>query len=95
VSPVPEFLPTTPGTQVSIGTDRVMTFIEPDTARQGVIGQGRVDLLERISQLWRGDWSGREFDGKDGHGWIQGALYGDADTLRKLDKELAGVEAAA
>jgi hypothetical protein len=61
--------------------------------RQGVIvGQGRVDLLERIAQLWRGDWSGHVFDGKDGADWINTALHGDADALRKLNDDLAEVE---
>jgi hypothetical protein len=63
-----------------------------DDVRQGVIGQGRVDLLTRIGKLWRGDWSGREFDGRDGAGWINTALYGSADDLRALHHELAEME---
>ena len=94
-----EFLPTTPGNRVTFGAEG-LTFTEPNGTshaepyRDVIIGQGRLDALNRISELWRGDWSAREFDGKDGHRWIQTALTGNAEALRALDAELAQVEAS-
>lgn len=48
----------------------------------------RVALLERIGELWRGDWTGHAFDGRDGQGWINTALHGDEADLKKLDTDL-------
>jgi hypothetical protein len=64
-----------------------------DDVRQGVVGQARVDLIERVGKLWRGDWSGHSFDGRDGQGWIHTALHGNADALRALNAELHKLEA--
>lgn len=52
----------------------------------------RGELLRRIAELWRGDWSAMTFDGKDGSGWILTALDGDEDELQKLAQELTEVE---
>lgn len=45
----------------------------------------RRKLLLRIGDLWRGDWSGSNFDGRDGKKWLY-AIAGDDET------ELARVE---
>jgi hypothetical protein len=71
-------------------TAQVAPVHDPD---QGVVvGIGRVDCLKRIGALWRGDWSGHRFDGRDCQRWIETALYGSADDLRVLDEELHGLE---
>lgn len=54
--------------------------------------EARVKLLERIATLWRGDWSGHSFDGRDGHHWIMTALHGDAFQLAELDTDLTSQE---
>jgi len=57
-----------------------------------VIDPIREDLLMRVGDLWRGDWSGHSFDGRDGAGWIDRALHGDAEDLRSLSDELKRLE---
>ena len=54
----------------------------------------RNELLMRIAGLWRGDWSGHVFDGKDGANWIEAAVHGDADDLLQLQIDLARTERA-
>ena len=64
-----------------------MSELEP-----GTVPLSRAELLERIGQLWRGDWSGHVFDGKDGQDWINRALYGNGEDLDALARELDRVE---
>lgn len=52
----------------------------------------RSALIERIGTLWRGDWSGHRFDGRDGERWLTTAVYGDEAGLAELEAELARVE---
>lgn len=52
----------------------------------------RAQLLIRVAELWRGDWSGRVFDGRDGERWIMTALSGDEAALTKLAEELTKIE---
>lgn len=54
----------------------------------------RDSLLRRIAALWRGDWSGDMFDGRDGKRWIETALDGNTEALAKLDRELTEREQA-
>lgn len=54
----------------------------------------RGELLRRIAELWRGDWSAMNFDGRDGNRWILCALDGDEDALAKLAQELTEYEQA-
>lgn len=49
----------------------------------------REALLMEIACAWRSDWSGRSFDGDDGHRWIDTALHGSMADLDQLAKELA------
>jgi len=51
----------------------------------------RAALIREIAQLWRGDWSGHAFDGKDGCDWLTTALDGDADELAALAADLKKV----
>lgn len=52
----------------------------------------RANLLRRVGNLLRGDWSMTEFDGRDCKRWIDTALDGDMAQLRDLAEELAGKE---
>ncbi len=52
----------------------------------------RAALLDRIAELWRGDWSGHAFDGRDGRNWINAATHGDAAVLAELSGELKSYE---
>lgn len=48
--------------------------------------------LRKIAELWRGDWSGREFDGRTGHEWILTALDSteqEVELLIKILQEIA------
>lgn len=45
-------------------------------------------LVARIGALWRGDWSGHVFDGRDGQEWLDTAMGGNADDLRQLSDRL-------
>jgi hypothetical protein len=54
---------------------------EPTQAR-------RDELLLLIADLWRSDWSGHVFDGKDGAGWITTAVTGDDAALDELHADL-------
>lgn len=65
-----------------------MSTVEP------VAQERRNAFLERIADLWRGDWSGRVFDGKDGSSWIVTAVDGDAEALDQLDRDLSEAENA-
>lgn len=56
------------------------------------VAAGRAALLDRIATLWRGDWSGHAFDGRDGRNWINAATYGDAAALTELSAELKDYE---
>jgi hypothetical protein len=49
-------------------------------------------LLRRIGTLWRGDWSGYMFDGRDGQRWIETAISGAPGDLTALEAELKEVE---
>lgn len=53
----------------------------------------RAGLLRRIGALWRGDWTGHVFDGRDGNRWITTILDGDPAALEQLDAELKRLEA--
>ncbi len=48
----------------------------------------RVKLLQLIGDMWRGDWTGSEFDGRDGSGWINVALSGEWDEVKNLTEKL-------
>jgi hypothetical protein len=52
----------------------------------------RVRVIRRIGSIWRGDWSGTMFDGRDGRRWLETALDGDDDALDALESELAAIE---
>lgn len=56
------------------------------------IAPQRADALRRIGLLWRGDWSGTVFDGRDGQRWIETALSGGTVELAGLLAELRRVE---
>lgn len=60
----------------------------------GPVSGSRAALLRRIAELWRGDWTGNTFDGRDGSRWIRTAIEGDEAALTKLAEELAEVERA-
>lgn len=49
-------------------------------------------LVARIGNLWRGDWTGHRFDGRDGQRWLDAAMGGNADDLAQLAAELTEVE---
>lgn len=49
-------------------------------------------LAARIGALWRGDWPGHVFDGRDGQGWLDTVMNGDADDLAGLADDLAAIE---
>jgi hypothetical protein len=57
-----------------------------DPAGGAIIGQGRVDILERIVKMVRRD--GRHA-GPYLADWISVALHGDATALRELDRRMA------
>ncbi len=59
----------------------------------GTVPLARAEALEKIAQLWRGDWSGAAFDGRDGQRWIDTALYGNSEDLADLMRQLERVEA--
>jgi hypothetical protein len=50
-------------------------------------------LLERIGAVWRGDWSGHNYDGRDGQRWIGLALsdhpahHAELDVMLKRQEE--------
>lgn len=68
------------------------TVDEAAEAEERELDSRRDALLRRIANLWRGDWSGTEFDGRDGKRWILAALDGDAGQLAELDRELTETE---
>lgn len=49
-------------------------------------------LVSRVGALWRGDWTGHCFDGRDGQRWLDTAMGGDAADLAQLDTELTAYE---
>jgi hypothetical protein len=44
--------------------------------------------LEVVAALWRGDWSGHVFDGRDGERWLRNIAHGSDDDVRVLVKTL-------
>jgi hypothetical protein len=58
---------------------------EGPAVQDGVIGQGRVDLLDRIARYVRRD--GRHA-GPYLSDWINVALHGDAAAMRELDRRM-------
>ena len=44
----------------------------------------RIAVIEKVADLWRGDWSGREFDGKEGSWWLRTALNGSDEELAEV-----------
>lgn len=53
------------------------------------------EALDLIATLWRGDWSGHVFDGRDGARWLQTVAGGDKAEVMALIGELRslGIEA--
>ena len=58
----------------------------------GPTQERRDELILRIGQLWRGDWSGSSFDGRDGQDWLTCAVSGDSDDLDELEQTLQRIE---
>jgi hypothetical protein len=63
-------------------------------AGQQLLRERRDALLDRIGNLWRGDWTGRSFDGRDGQRWITDATHGTETEMDVLDAELQSRENA-
>jgi hypothetical protein len=51
-------------------------------------------LIREIARLWRGDWSGTTFDGRDGQRMLLTALDGDSDALDSLEVTIAEIRAS-
>lgn len=84
-----------PGPCTGPGCDHVSHAEPAAEVRQGVIGVGRVDLLERVGEIFfRASRTDRRLfdDGAAGR-WIVTALFATPDSLRELDAELARLEA--
>jgi hypothetical protein len=58
---------------------------EPTQAR-------RDEMVLKIASLWRGDWTGTNFDGRTGQSWLRAAVTGSAADLDELERELIDVE---
>lgn len=52
----------------------------------------RHGLVARIGELWRGDWTGHVFDGRDGQRWLNTAMGGNDTDLAQLEDELTRIE---
>lgn len=48
----------------------------------------RKEAIYLIADLWRGDWSGYTFDGRDGKRWLLEAVDGSENDVRVLIDEL-------
>ena len=46
------------------------------------------EALVLIGRLWRGDWSGYNFDGRDGQRWINIVLADEETEIRLLIQQL-------
>ena len=72
---------------------RAAAALGPDCKPGGAdIAARRHALVARVGNLWRGDWTGHSFDGRDGQRWLDAAMGGNADDLDQLDAELTGYE---
>jgi hypothetical protein len=45
-------------------------------------------MVLRIGEKWRGDWSGHDFDGRDGQQWLLTAVTGSSEELDELQAAL-------
>lgn len=57
------------------------------------LDEQRDQLLRRIADLWRGDWTADRFDGDDLHTWITTILDGNHDAQQQLAETLTRLEA--
>lgn len=56
------------------------------------LDERRINLFRRIGDLWRGDWSGSSFDGRDGKRWIDTILDGTDSQVDKIEDWIKSLE---
>jgi hypothetical protein len=67
--------------------------LEEDEADEGrALSAERIAVIEKVADLWCGDWSGREFDGRDGAWWLMTALRGSDEELAEVRERLRQIE---